>query len=105
MLALEVLVVERAPVDRLAARAVALGEVTTLSVVTARRTCAVGKNVEEERRRKEREKRRTWIMKPLMMRWKHEPRKWRGLPESLLMPFSPVHSARKFSAVLGVTSV
>ena len=38
-----------------------------------------------------------------MTRWKLEPLKWSGLPEGPV-PFSPVHSARKFSAVLGTTS-
>lgn len=38
-----------------------------------------------------------------MTRWKVDPLKWSGLPEPPV-PFSPVHRARKFSAVLGTTS-
>ena len=38
----------------------------------------------------------TWHMKPGMTRWKADPLK----PK----PFSPVHSARKLSAVFGTTS-
>ncbi len=44
-----------------------------------------------------------WIMNCLITRWKLEPLKCSGLP-SLPMPFSPVHRALKFSAVLGTTS-
>lgn len=41
-----------------------------------------------------------WIMKLGMMRWKMEPLYHSGL-FLLPIPFSPVHSARKFSTVLG----
>eukprot|EP00929_Paragymnodinium_shiwhaense_P103025 TRINITY_DN662_c1_g1_i1.p2 TRINITY_DN662_c1_g1~~TRINITY_DN662_c1_g1_i1.p2 ORF type:complete len:102 (-),score=17.35 TRINITY_DN662_c1_g1_i1:25-330(-) len=44
-----------------------------------------------------------WHMKLLITRWKALPLKCRGLPERP-MPFSPVHKARKFSAVFGTTS-
>ena len=44
-----------------------------------------------------------WHMNPGMMRWNVEPLKCSFLPERPL-PFSPVHSARKFAAVLGTTS-
>uniref|UniRef100_A0A0A9E299 Uncharacterized protein n=1 Tax=Arundo donax TaxID=35708 RepID=A0A0A9E299_ARUDO len=40
---------------------------------------------------------------PLITRWKHEPLKWSGLPLAAPTPFSPVQSARKFSAVRGTT--
>ena len=38
-----------------------------------------------------------------MTRWKELPLKWSGLPDGPT-PFSPVQSARKFSAVFGTTS-
>ena len=39
-------------------------------------------------------------MKPGMIRWKQLPMRWSGWPPEE-KPFSPVHRARKFSAVLG----
>src|SRR5437867_12633196 len=42
-------------------------------------------------------------MKLGMIRWNDEPLKCRGLP-LLPLPFSPVHRARKFSAVFGQVS-
>mmetsp|Transcript_15108 Transcript_15108/g.20256 ORF Transcript_15108/g.20256 Transcript_15108/m.20256 type:complete len:281 (+) Transcript_15108:580-1422(+) len=44
-----------------------------------------------------------WIMNPGMIRWNTEPLKWRGFFDRP-RPISPVHKARKFSAVLGTTS-
>lgn len=43
-----------------------------------------------------------WHMNPGIIRWNGEFLKWRFTPPAL--PFSPVHNARKFSAVFGVTS-
>lgn len=42
--------------------------------------------------------------KVYILRWKGHPLKWRGFPVVGPMPFSPVHNARKFSAVLGTIS-
>lgn len=39
-----------------------------------------------------------------LLRWKGHPLKCRGFPVLLPIPFSPVHRARKFSAVLGTMS-
>lgn len=39
-----------------------------------------------------------------LLLWKGHPLKCRGFPVDEPMPFSPVQSARKFAAVLGVTS-
>lgn len=39
-----------------------------------------------------------------LLRWNGHPLKCSGFPVDLPIPFSPVHSARKFSAVLGVMS-
>jgi hypothetical protein len=48
-------------------------------------------------------KRARRALKSVMTRWKALPLKWSCLPERPT-PFSPVHKARKFSAVLGTTS-
>lgn len=39
-----------------------------------------------------------------LLLWNGHPLKCRGFPVDVPVPFSPVHSARKFSAVLGVIS-
>ena len=44
-----------------------------------------------------------WHMKSVMTRWNDEFLKCNGFPEAPV-PFSPVHNARKFSAVFGTTS-
>ena len=45
-----------------------------------------------------------WEVYGYLLLWKGHPLKCSGFPVDLPMPFSPVQSARKFSAVLGVIS-
>ena len=46
----------------------------------------------------------TLIINFLIIQWNKHPLKWRGFPVVCPMPFSPVHNAQKFSAVLGTIS-
>ena len=94
VLELEVLVGELLAVDRLAASAVAIREISSLRTDARAKIGAVrwchprgewGGGCA-----------RTCSMKLGMMRWKEEPLKWSGLPD-LPLPFSPVARARKFS--------